>query len=121
MIDRENCSRVETKMTRKKLERRDRPEIFLNRVQETQVDHRSGGNYKSNKVSVMINFDVRNAFKLGPGDRIIKALETRGVSGYLIRVAENHLKNRILVVGEERSEMVPGGGVPQGSVLGPLL
>ena len=30
-------------------------------------------------------------------DRIIKALETRGVSGYLTRMAENHVQNRILV------------------------
>ena len=56
-----------------------------------------------------------------PSLRIIKALETRGVSAYLIRMVESYFQNRMLAVGEERSEMVLGRGVPQGYVLDPLL
>ena len=79
------------------------------------------GSYKSKKLSIMVSFDVRNAFNSAPWNKILKTLETRRVSGYLIRMVESYFQNRVLVVGEERSEMVLGRGVPQGSVLAPLL
>ena len=47
------------------------------------------GIYKSKKLSIMISFDIRNACNSAPWDRIIKTLETRGVSGYLIGMVES--------------------------------
>ena len=79
------------------------------------------GSYKSKKLGIMISFDVRNAFNLALWDKIIKALEERQVPAYLIKIVEGYFQDRVLVVGEDQTEMRLSRGVPQGSVLGPLL
>ena len=49
------------------------------------------GSYKSKKLSIIISFDISNAFNSAPWDRIIiKALETSGVLGYLIGMVESY-------------------------------
>lgn len=68
----------------------------------------------------MVLLDIRNAFNTAPWAYIVKKLENRGISQYLLNIIKSYLSQRTVYIGKERMENVRGG-VPQGSVLGPLL
>jgi hypothetical protein len=68
----------------------------------------------------LVLIDVGNAFNSAPWARVVEAMERRTLDAYLIGLIQSYLTERGLVVtNRERVEVVCG--VPQGSVLGPVL
>jgi len=71
----------------------------------------------------MFTLDIRNAFNTARWDRILEALIGFSVPAYLVRIIRSYFSDRVLLC--ESSEAVYShqvtGGVPQGSVLDPLL
>lgn len=68
--------------------------------------------------------DVVNAFNSVPWPSIIEALRDKGVPGYLVALISDYLSERYLLFGDKNDEIVEyrmTRGVPQGSVLGPIL
>ena len=71
----------------------------------------------------VVALDVKNAFNSANWNRIKGALADIGVPGYLANLVENYLSERTLWYGTDEGpkEYIVTAGVPQGSVLGPLL
>lgn len=72
------------------------------------------------KWCALITIDVANAFNTASHSIIIRELTRRGISRYLIELISNYFTNRRIQI-EAKEIMKTGAGVPQGSVLGPLL
>lgn len=74
-------------------------------------------------VAVAVSLDVTNAFNSIPWARIVEALRHFEVPAYLVGIIRAYLSDRYIVYagknGEERRRIERG--VPQGSVLGPIL
>ena len=71
-----------------------------------------------------IFFDIRKAFDSVSHRSLMKKLKRIGLDDYLLHLLHTYLTNRkqIVVVDGESSEELPVlSGMPQGSVLGPLL
>jgi len=70
-----------------------------------------------------ISLDIKNAFNTLPWDRVGDALRERGVPCYLVRVIREYFRDRSpeYVGRDGRHTRGIRCGVPQGSVLGPLL
>lgn len=68
----------------------------------------------------MVTLDVQNAFNTASWIDIIRELIKRKISPYIIKIIGSYLKDRNLQVTEDSSIEITRG-VPQGSVLGPLL
>ena len=69
-------------------------------------------------------FDLRKAFDMVPHHPLICKLEELGVDHYLLRWISNYLserKQQVIVDGAISNKFPVISGVPQGSVLGPLL
>jgi len=79
---------------------------------------------KAGGVALAVSLDIVNAFDTLPWDRIGVGLRTHGAPDYLIRVVRDYFKGRGIVFrdaeGSCRRRPIQRG-VPQGSVLGPLL
>ena len=75
------------------------------------------------KYCVVVTLDVRNAFNSTNWNLIRKSLATIGVPTYLAAIIDSYLKERTLWYDTDDGpkEYVVSAGVPQGSVLGPLL
>ena len=72
------------------------------------------------RLCLLVTIDIRNAFNTARWSVIIEELERWQVSRYLIETVKSYLTDRSVLVGEDRIiEM--SCGVPQGSILGPLL
>ena len=72
----------------------------------------------------LIYFDFKKAFDQVPHKRLILKLKMLGIGGKLLGVIEDFLTNRtfrVCVEGKLSSLMEVLSGIPQGSVLGPLL
>jgi len=71
----------------------------------------------------IVTLDVRNAFNSARWSCILDALQKLGVPVYLRRIIQSYFCDRVLSYdtseGQQTREIT--GGVPQGSVLGPLL
>jgi len=78
------------------------------------------GQYRNREMCAVVAIDVANAFNSAKWDRIMEALKKRNVPKYLRRVIGNYLSDRWLEYGEGKCRQI-FCGVPQGSVLGPLL
>ena len=71
---------------------------------------------------VLVTLDVKNAFNMARWSIIVEQLQSRwNVEGDLVRLVRSYLRDRVLLVGGNRRRMALTCGVPQGSVLGPLL
>ena len=81
-------------------------------------------NYDKNLQTDIAILDFSKAFDTVPHDRLLHKLESYGVRGPLLQWTEDFLctrKMRVVVDGESSSETDVLSGVPQGTVLGPLL
>lgn len=74
---------------------------------------------KSRELCLTILLDVKNAFNSLPWSTILATLQKRRVPPYLTRIISQYLHNRVLKCDELTFGMT--AGVPQGSILGPLL
>ena len=79
---------------------------------------------KVNKQVGAVFFDIRKAFDSVPHDCLLAALAKVGVSGKLYKWFENYLSNRkqrVVLDGSSSAPLPVTSGIPQGSILGPLL
>lgn len=77
---------------------------------------------KERKICAMTLLDVKNAFNSIPWKGIINELKRREIPGYLMNMIRSYLEERELIIDmEEELKMELSSGVPQGSILGPLL
>lgn len=84
------------------------------------MDNINAKSYKSRGVATLLTLDIKNAFNSAQWQEIIRQLENKGISGYLIRMLQQYLHKRYIVTEHgERFRMVCG--VLQGSILGPTL
>ena len=75
---------------------------------------------KTGKAAVaLITIDIRNAFNAASWTGIIEALKRKQTPEYLINFTKSYLSDRSIKIGNSRIDIT--AGVPQGSVLGPLL
>lgn len=68
----------------------------------------------------LVMIDIKNAFNSAPWHKIIEAMVRRGFSPYLIHTVADYLKDRQIELGSGHFHSC-SAGVPQGSVLGPIL
>ncbi|KXZ75566.1 hypothetical protein TcasGA2_TC031845 [Tribolium castaneum] len=74
----------------------------------------------SKKFNALVLIDVRNAFNTASWPIIVKKLKDIGVQEYLINLVKSYFNNRTIQVSNDNKKNI-GGGVPQGSILGPTL
>ena len=97
----------------------------INLVIKTAKDAISGDRWKNGEKQycAVVTLDMENAFNSARWDRIMEALEQFGIPKYLQKLVASYFTNRILQYETDdgiKTYRVTGG-VPQGSVLGPLL
>nr|XP_041632428.1 uncharacterized protein LOC121502779 [Drosophila kikkawai] len=78
---------------------------------------------RSKKYCLVCTLDVKNAFNSANWSLILQALQRGGISGYIIQLIADYFKDRVLLYSSDAGKQIHHvtGGVPQGSVLGPLL
>lgn len=78
----------------------------------------------SGRVAVAVAIDIENAFNSLPWPAIRNAMRRKGFPDYLCRIVDDYLDDRYIEYkvreGDKKSRSVTAG-VPQGSVLGPIL
>lgn len=92
----------------------------ISRVMREVTDAAAGPIYRR-ELCVLVTLDVANAFNSASWAIIITALEKKKVPNYLIEVLRDYLTDRVIMYGEDQTIVQLSSGVPQGSVLGPLL
>ena len=76
--------------------------------------------HKTRRLCALVTFDVANAFNSADWQNIIQELKEREISGELLNILGDYLHDRNFV-DEEGIVHSMQCGVPQGSVLGPIL
>nr|BAK38641.1 unnamed protein product [Tribolium castaneum] len=84
------------------------------------VEWCSTGSYGRRELCALILLDVANAFNSVRWPDIIQALIDKGISAYLVNLVRSYLTDRFIIV-QHGDGFNATCGVPQGSVLGPLL
>jgi hypothetical protein len=89
----------------------------------TIVDEAAAGTPRTRKIPVIIALDVKNAFNCAPWQIILQKLRENEISPYIRRMIQCYLTDRILYGMAEGTQVVKrlSSGVPQGSVIGPML
>lgn len=94
-------------------------------VLETASDAIKGKKWKNGtkEYCVVVTLDVKNAFNTANWEIILNALSRLCIPQYLLAIVKDYFRNRILVFDTDRGaeQYKVTGGVPQGSILGPLL
>lgn len=97
----------------------------INLVVNTAKEAIAGTRWKggTKKYCLVAALDIRNAFNSANWDCIMQALEEKNVPAYLRRLVISYFTDRVLKYDTKNGpkEYDITGGVPQGSVLGPLL
>jgi hypothetical protein len=75
---------------------------------------------KTRSLCAMLMIDVKNAFNSASWQMIIEELRRKGISHYLVEVIKSYLSSRYVQI-DQTNKIEMTGGVPQGSVLGPVL
>ncbi|XP_070132570.1 uncharacterized protein [Drosophila bipectinata] len=72
---------------------------------------------------LVTTLDVKNAFNTASWSRTLEALKELRIPEYLLKMVDSYLSDRVLLYDTQDGlkERVVSAGVPQGSVLGPLL
>ncbi|XP_062120886.1 uncharacterized protein LOC133835041 [Drosophila sulfurigaster albostrigata] len=75
------------------------------------------------KYCLMVTLDIRNAFNSARWNCILRALDAFKVPRQLLKIIRSYFSSRVLKydTSDRTEEYIVTGGVPQGSVLGPLL
>ena len=76
------------------------------------------------QVSILLLIDFSKAFDLVEHKILLKKLEHYGIRGPALKWLESYLSNRkqyVSINGAESTSLILEHGVPQGSILGPLL
>lgn len=81
------------------------------------------GKGKERKYCAVITLDIKNAFNSAAWKHVVSSLRNVNAPEYLIRIVQNYFSNRCLWAETDRGikSYKITSGVPQGSVLGPLL
>ena len=97
----------------------------INLVVNTAKEAIAGTRWKggTKKYCLVATLDIRNAFNSANWNCIMRALQEKNVPEYLRRIVASYFTDRVLKYDTEDGpkEYDITGGVPQGSVLGPLL
>lgn len=91
----------------------------MTRVQQL-ADDAERGSYGGREYCVLATLDVQNAFNSAPWKGVVDVLRRRGVAPYLVKMICSYFTDRQLEIGPTK-RMDVTCGVPQGSVIGPLL
>ncbi|XP_070142321.1 uncharacterized protein [Drosophila kikkawai] len=95
------------------------------RVVKIAEDAIAGTRWKGGTKSycLVVTLDIRNAFNSADWSRTLESLRKFNIPGYLLNVALSYFSNRALTLDTSMGsrEYNISAGVPQGSVLGPLL
>lgn len=83
------------------------------------VESAGSGQLYNRKLCAVVALDVANAFNSAKWSRIVESMKDKGMPPYLVGIIESYLSDRTVVHGENSTPTTCG--VPQGSVLGPLL
>lgn len=88
-----------------------------------RVEEARRGSRYTRQIPLVVMLDIRNAFNNITWVKIIKAMERRGISPYLVRPIQRYIVNRKLIYYAEDGILMykMSRGVPQGSILGPIL
>jgi len=92
----------------------------IDKVMNVVKDAGEGTIYQR-QLCVLITLDVANAFNSASWRAIIQAMTSKNIPEYLICVVRNYFCERKILHGEDQDAVILSSGVPQGSVLGPLL
>lgn len=97
----------------------------INVVVETAAKAIEGKRWQdgAKQYCVVVTLDVKNAFNTANWGVIIDTLTRLSVPEYLLAAIKDYFRNRILIYDTDKGtkQYNVSGGVPQGSVLGPLL
>jgi len=83
------------------------------------VESAGSGQLYNRKLCAVVALDVANAFNSAKWLRIVESMKDKGMPPYLVGIIESYLSDRTVVHGGNSTPTTCG--VPQGSVLGPLL
>ncbi|KAF0715677.1 Uncharacterized protein FWK35_00027935 [Aphis craccivora] len=86
----------------------------------TEVTEAGAGTIYQRQLCVLVTLDVANAFNSASWAEIINAMRNKNVPN-LTRLIQNYFRDREIKYSEEHEAVQLSSGVPQGSVLGPLL